>query len=317
MNNLSFVNPTSLSVLQAFFSNVSEVYTPNFPDTPPIEFDYTNDSINVLNPSLLLTPKSTSVKVLKYNTTVEMVLQNTAILGVENHPMHIHGLNFHVLAQGFGNYDPIKDSKKFNLVNPQSRNTIGVPVGGWAVIRFIVNNPGVWFMHCHLDVHLPWGLATAFVVENGPTKDSTLPPPPADLPHWQRRISLGKKVQGRKLLVENVKQRFLPNALNYPMLEEYDFRNDTVNPDLNMELKPHVQPRPYQEKSLSKMFGNGRARSGIIVLPCGAGKSLVGVSAAYISQDQICRFTSDSKQRFKGNAGFVVTTYNMVAFTGK
>ena len=37
-----------------------------------------------------------------------------------------------------------------------------------------------------------------------------------------------------------------------------------------------LQHRPYQEKSLSKMFGNGRARSGIIVLPCGAGKSLVG-----------------------------------------
>lgn len=90
---------------------------------------------------------------------------------------------------------------------------------------------------------------------------------------------------------------------------------------------------------------SGRARSGIIVLPCGAGKSLVGVSAACrikksclclatnavsvdqwafqfslwsdISQDQICRFTSDSKERFKGNAGVVVTTYNMVAFGGK
>ncbi|KAL4362739.1 hypothetical protein GQ457_04G037640 [Hibiscus cannabinus] len=145
--------------------------------------------------------------------------------------------------------------------------------------------------------------------------------------------------------VENVKQRCLPNALNYPMLEEYDFRNDTVNPDLDMELKPHAQPRPYQEKSLSKMFGNGRARSGIIVLPCGAGKSLVGVSAACrirksclclatnavsvdqwafqfklwstIRDEQICRFTSDSKERFHGNAGVVVTTYNMVAFGGK
>ena len=46
------------------------------------------------------------------------------------------------------------------------------------------------------------------------------------------------------------------------MLEEYDFRNDTVNPDLNIDLKPHVQQRPYQEKSMAKMFGNGRARSG-------------------------------------------------------
>ncbi|KAL0297610.1 UNVERIFIED_CONTAM: General transcription and DNA repair factor IIH helicase subunit XPB1, partial [Sesamum radiatum] len=145
--------------------------------------------------------------------------------------------------------------------------------------------------------------------------------------------------------VENVKQRCLPNALNYPMLEEYDFRNDTVNPDLEVELKPHARPRPYQEKSLSKMFGNGRARSGIIVLPCGAGKSLVGVSAACrirksclclatnavsvdqwafqfklwstIKEEQICRFTSDSKERFRGNSGVVVTTYNMIAFGGK
>ncbi|KAJ0913898.1 putative DNA helicase chromatin remodeling SNF2 family [Helianthus annuus] len=145
--------------------------------------------------------------------------------------------------------------------------------------------------------------------------------------------------------VENVKQRCLPKALNYPMLEEYDFRNDFINPDLDMELKPQAQPRPYQEKSLSKMFGNGRARSGIIVLPCGAGKSLVGVSAACrikksclclatnaVSVDQwafqfklwsnirdenICRFTSDSKERFRGNAGVVVTTYNMIAFNGK
>ncbi|KAL2225346.1 UNVERIFIED_CONTAM: General transcription and DNA repair factor IIH helicase subunit XPB1, partial [Sesamum indicum] len=118
-----------------------------------------------------------------------------------------------------------------------------------------------------------------------------------------------------------------------------------VNPDLEVELKPHAQPRPYQEKSLSKMFGNGRARSGIIVLPCGAGKSLVGVSAACrirksclclatnavsvdqwafqfklwstIKEEQICRFTSDSKERFRGNAGVVVTTYNMIAFGGK
>lgn len=30
-----------------------------------------------------------------------------------------------------------------------------------------------------------------------------------------------------------------------------------INADVAMELKPQAQPRPYQEKSLSKMFGNG------------------------------------------------------------
>ncbi|KAJ8753761.1 hypothetical protein K2173_000015 [Erythroxylum novogranatense] len=206
MNNQSFQLPTTLSMLQAFFSNVNGVYTTDFPDNPPLQFDYINSTLS-LNTSLLFAPKSTSVKVLKYNATVEIVLQNSALITTENHPMHLHGFNFYVLAQGFGNYDPVNGPNKFNLVNPQVRNTIGVPVGGWAVIRFRANNPGnacfsninlllslsdyiipglgtagVWMFHCHLDVHMPWGLGMAFVVQNGATPSSILPPPPIDLP---------------------------------------------------------------------------------------------------------------------------------------
>jgi len=78
--------------------------------------------------------------------------------------------------------------------------------------------------------------------------------------------------------VEEVKKRCC--EIDYPMLEEYDFKNDTLNTNLEIDLKPTTMIRPYQEKCLSKMFGNGRARSGIIVLPCGAGKTLVGITAA-------------------------------------
>jgi len=66
---------------------------------------------------------------------------------------------------------------------------------------------------------------------------------------------------------------------HYPLMEEYDFKNDLINPTLNIDLRASTRIRPYQEKSLSQMFGNGRARSGIIVLPCGAGKSLTGTVA--------------------------------------
>lgn len=59
--------------------------------------------------------------------------------------------------------------------------------------------------------------------------------------------------------------------MDYPLMEEYDFRGDVTTPNMNLDLKPLTRIRTYQEKSLSKMFGNGRARSGIIVLPCGAG----------------------------------------------
>ncbi|KAJ4292264.1 DNA repair helicase RAD25 [Collariella sp. IMI 366227] len=138
--------------------------------------------------------------------------------------------------------------------------------------------------------------------------------------------------------VETVQKRCLD--IGFPILEEYDFRNDDVNPNLEIDLRPNTQIRPYQEKSLSKMFGNGRAKSGIIVLPCGAGKTLVGITAACtikkgvivlctssmsvvqwrqeflkwsnINPDDVAIFTAESKNKFSGSTGIIVTTYSMV-----
>ncbi|VDL68965.1 unnamed protein product [Nippostrongylus brasiliensis] len=58
--------------------------------------------------------------------------------------------------------------------------------------------------------------------------------------------------------IETVQKRCI--ELEYPLLAEYDFRNDTMNPNLGIDLKPSTTLRPYQEKSLRKMFGNSRAR---------------------------------------------------------
>ncbi|XP_037075678.1 general transcription and DNA repair factor IIH helicase subunit XPB-like [Pollicipes pollicipes] len=142
--------------------------------------------------------------------------------------------------------------------------------------------------------------------------------------------------------IEVIQKRCI--ELEYPLLAEYDFRNDSVNRDINIDLKPVAVLRPYQEKSLRKMFGNGRARSGVIVLPCGAGKSLVGVTACCtvrkralvlcnsgVSVEQwkaqfkmwstaddsmICRFTSDAKDKPMG-CSILITTFNMITHTQK
>nr|CAG4651610.1 EOG090X01LU [Triops cancriformis] len=142
--------------------------------------------------------------------------------------------------------------------------------------------------------------------------------------------------------IETLQKRCI--ELEYPLLAEYDFRNDTRNPDINIDLKPAAVLRPYQEKSLRKMFGNGRARSGVIVLPCGAGKSLVGVTACCtvrkralllcnsgVSVEQwktqfkmwstaddamICRFTSDAKDKPMGSS-VLITTYSMITHQQK
>jgi len=141
--------------------------------------------------------------------------------------------------------------------------------------------------------------------------------------------------------VETVQKRCL--ELQLPITEEYDFRNDEVNANLDIDLRPSARIRDYQEKSLSKMFGNGRAKSGIIVLPCGAGKTLVGITAACtvkksviilctssmsvvqwqneflkwsnINPNDIAIFTSDHKDKFSGAAGIIISTYSMVTQT--
>ncbi|XP_078181431.1 laccase-3-like [Carex rostrata] len=179
MNNFSFVLPSQVSILQAHHYGLEGVYTTDFPSKPPVQFDYTAQNISQ---ALYQPVKGTKVYPLKFGSVVQLVLQGTNIVTGENHPIHIHGYDFYILAEGFGNFDPKKDTSKFNLVDPPQRNTVGVPVNGWAVIRFVADNPGVWLMHCHLDVHITWGLAMAFLVEDGVGELESLEPAPVDYP---------------------------------------------------------------------------------------------------------------------------------------
>ncbi|XP_061964261.1 laccase-4-like [Populus nigra] len=176
INNVTFVMPTT-ALLQAHFLNISGVFTTDFPAKPPHVFNYTGTP-----PTNLQTKSGTKVYRLSYNSTVQLVMQDTGIISPENHPIHLHGFNFFAVGRGVGNYNPKSDTKKFNLVDPVERNTIGVPSGGWVAIRFRADNPGVWFMHCHLEVHTTWGLKMAFLVDNGKGPKESLLPPPSDLP---------------------------------------------------------------------------------------------------------------------------------------
>ncbi|KAI6676097.1 hypothetical protein NL676_036893 [Syzygium grande] len=178
MNNVSFVLPSNFSILQAHRQGVPGVFTTDFPGNPPVQFDYTGN----VSRSLWQPVPGTRVYKLKYGSRVQLVLQGTNIQTAENHPIHIHGYDFYILATGFGNFNPQKDAAKLNLVDPPMRNTVGVPVNGWAVIRFVADNPGAWLMHCHLDVHITWGLAMVFLVEDGVGELQSVEPPPADLP---------------------------------------------------------------------------------------------------------------------------------------
>ncbi|KAG8371529.1 hypothetical protein BUALT_Bualt13G0097400 [Buddleja alternifolia] len=178
MNNVSGVLPNTTSILQAYYQNIPGVFTTDFPPSPPVKFDYTGTVSRALSQPTF----GTKLYKVKFGSNVQIVLQDTAIVTTEDHPIHLHGYHFFVVGQGFGNFNPKMDTSKFNLIDPPVRNTIDVPTGGWAVIRFVADNPGVWLFHCHIDSHLTWGLAMSFLVENGIGKSQTIEPPPADLP---------------------------------------------------------------------------------------------------------------------------------------
>ncbi|GAY45741.1 hypothetical protein WN943_017497 [Citrus x changshan-huyou] len=178
MNNISFIKP-NVSVLEAYYKKIDGIFTEDFPEAPLKFYDFVNGAPNNI-PNDTNSMNGTRTKVLEFGTRVQIILQDTATVTTENHPIHLHGYNFYVVGYGTGNYDP--QTANFNLIDPPYMNTIGVPVGGWAAIRFTADNPGVWFMHCHFDIHQSWGLGTVLIVKNGKGELETLPHPPADFP---------------------------------------------------------------------------------------------------------------------------------------
>ncbi|KAL8159984.1 hypothetical protein V2J09_001521 [Rumex salicifolius] len=178
MNNISFITP-NFSVLEAYHKKINGYYTEDFPSMPLRLYDFVNGAPNKI-PYDTEPIFGTRIKVIEYGSQVQIILQDTSTVTTENHPIHLHGYSFYVVGYGSGNYNP--KSAVFNLVDPPYLNTIGVPVGGWAAIRFTADNPGVWFMHCHLETHTSWGLSVVLIVKDGKRQQQKLPPPPTDIP---------------------------------------------------------------------------------------------------------------------------------------
>ncbi|KAL9237671.1 hypothetical protein vseg_012192 [Gypsophila vaccaria] len=178
MNNMSFVFPNT-DVLEAYYYHIKGVYSTRFPRYPPLVFNYTAEyqDLRFEIPEL-----ATKVMVLPYYSTVEMTIQGTSVASGLDHPMHIHGHSFYVVGMGFGNFDKHTDPKSYNLVDPPLQNTVVVLINSWTTIRFIANNPGVWYVHCHVDRHQTWGMMTAFIVLDGEHPNSRVLPPPPDMP---------------------------------------------------------------------------------------------------------------------------------------
>ncbi|KAE9391811.1 Cupredoxin [Gymnopus androsaceus JB14] len=105
-----------------------------------------------------LFPYGPSTFLLNHNEVVDIVLKN----GDDgDHPFHLHG---HV-PMLIERVDPknVNLVSMANLTNPLRRDTFHIPAEGSVTLRVVADNPGVWFLHCHMEWHLESGLAIQFV----------------------------------------------------------------------------------------------------------------------------------------------------------
>ncbi|KAG1895893.1 laccase [Suillus fuscotomentosus] len=146
VNNVSFVNPTVPVLLQI---------------------------LNGAQNATQLLPTG-SVYVLGANKVVELTVSIVTAPGGP-HPIHLHGHTFSVVQSA--------DSSTFNYVNPVRRDVVSAGViGQQTVIRFVTDNSGPWFLHCHIDWHLAAGFAVV-MAESPPDTPAHVDPVPYE---WDR-----------------------------------------------------------------------------------------------------------------------------------
>ncbi|OAP63400.1 hypothetical protein AYL99_02627 [Fonsecaea erecta] len=106
---------------------------------------------------------STNPFVLQHNAVVEIIVYNHHMV---RHPFHLHGHNFQAVYRS-----PKKAGSFFDsgLVEadfprmPMRRDTLLLENGGFMVLRFRADNPGVWLFHCHMEWHVETGLVATLI----------------------------------------------------------------------------------------------------------------------------------------------------------
>ncbi|KAH6897937.1 laccase 10 [Coprinopsis sp. MPI-PUGE-AT-0042] len=130
------------------------------PDSPVL--------VQIMNgvPADDVVPKA-SLRKLPRNAVVDVSIPGLDTAGP--HPFHLHGHAFSVVRSA--------GSTMYNYKNPVKRDVVNT--GGLndnVTIRFITDNPGPWFFHCHIEFHLVAGLAMVFLEAPGDIPSTVKPP---------------------------------------------------------------------------------------------------------------------------------------------
>lgn len=113
----------------------------------------------VYNNELSFTNSSGVIELPFKDKWVYLFIQNTRV----THPIHLHGHDFSILAQGSSEAGQLQWNGSIVTRNPPRRDTAVLAGNGYLFMAFRTNNPGAWLMHCHIGWHVNEGLALQFL----------------------------------------------------------------------------------------------------------------------------------------------------------
>lgn len=163
INNISFVAPPSPLISQGpdipqdRYCPVGSNGLPQCPDSTRTTDGYC-ECVHVIR--------------VRLGAVVQLVMGDVTPAYDLHHPFHLHGYDFYVMA-----IDQIRPGDSLEFISnklketnfrrstlPARKDTIAVPSGGYAAVRFRADNPGEWFFHCHFMYHVASGMSLIFQV---------------------------------------------------------------------------------------------------------------------------------------------------------
>ncbi|KAG9293478.1 hypothetical protein G9A89_009202 [Geosiphon pyriformis] len=138
--------------LRGYFGKQSNEVDTEYPTISKVFDGYTMSDLKATSKDLYFYDK--------FWETIEVLISNPkSEFGAS--VIHLHGHNFWVIARNIGNYTA--NNVTLNTKTPIMRDTVVVPNGGYVVLRFRADNPGVWQFCSQIQWQLALGMSVQFV----------------------------------------------------------------------------------------------------------------------------------------------------------
>ncbi|XP_069688622.1 uncharacterized protein [Periplaneta americana] len=140
---------------------------------------------------------------------LELILIDKGTAYDANHPFHLHGHAFRVIAMERLNstttVEEVQALDRAGLIHRKLsgaplKDTVTVPDGGYTIVRVHASNPGYWLFHCHIEFHVELGMAVVFKVGD----HSNFPPVPSGFPRCNSYIPPNEDVEQINNEMDNI-----------------------------------------------------------------------------------------------------------------